>query len=66
MVADRATTLGLNRPRISHGCVNPSDITLLGSLREKGAEPKASKEEPPPSAPAEVPGGECMADRIRH
>lgn len=32
MVADRATTLGFNRPRISHGCVNPADITLLGSL----------------------------------
>lgn len=31
MVADRATTLGLNRPRISHVCVDPSGISLLGT-----------------------------------
>lgn len=35
MVADRATTLGLNRPRISHGCVNPSELTLLGGIVQK-------------------------------
>lgn len=34
MVADRETTLGRNKPRISHGCVNPSDLTLLGQLLE--------------------------------
>jgi hypothetical protein len=33
MVADRATTLGLNKPRISHGCINPADVTLLGVRR---------------------------------
>lgn len=38
MVADRDTTLGRNKPRISHGCVNPSDLTLLGILREPPAE----------------------------
>jgi hypothetical protein len=38
MVADRATTLGLNKPRISHGCVNPSDVTLLGVVAPKPVE----------------------------
>jgi hypothetical protein len=35
MVSDRATTLGLNRPRIAHGCVNPNEITLLGRISTK-------------------------------
>lgn len=38
MVADRATTLGLNKPRISHGCVSPSELTLLGIVREQNVE----------------------------
>ncbi len=38
MVADRATTLGLNKPRISHGCVSPSELTLLGIVREQKVE----------------------------
>jgi hypothetical protein len=63
MVADRATTLGFNRPRISHGCVNPSDITLLGAAapkiepaaagtpitRESPRSSRAQAEEKPPS-----------------
>jgi hypothetical protein len=32
MVADRATRLGFNRPRISHGCVNPAELSLRGGL----------------------------------
>jgi hypothetical protein len=38
MVGDRATTLGFNKPRISHGCVDPDGVTLLGTVLEKKEE----------------------------
>jgi hypothetical protein len=34
MVEDKATRLGFNRPRITHGCVDPSKLLLLGQRRE--------------------------------
>jgi hypothetical protein len=33
MVADRGTRLGFNRPKISNNCVNPANLTLLGTPR---------------------------------
>jgi hypothetical protein len=33
MVADRGTRLGFNRPKIANGCVNPANLTLLGTPR---------------------------------
>lgn len=36
MVQDRATRKGFNRPRISHGCVHPDDVVLLGARRQSG------------------------------
>jgi hypothetical protein len=32
MVADRATRLGFNRPRISQSCVDPSELSLSGGI----------------------------------
>lgn len=37
MVADRATALGRNKPRIAHECVSPASLTLLGLVRTSTA-----------------------------
>jgi hypothetical protein len=52
MVADRATTLGFNKPRISHGCVDPDGVTLLGVVAERKPE---KAENAQPAAPAASP-----------
>lgn len=30
---DKGTRMGFNRPQLSHGCLNPANLTLLGSTR---------------------------------
>lgn len=37
MVQDKATRMGLNRPRISHGYIDPAKLLLLGSFRDHEA-----------------------------
>lgn len=44
MVQDRATRLGMNRPRISHGYIDPAKLLLLGSFRDQN-QPQAGFED---------------------
>lgn len=37
MVKDPATRMGFHKPRIAHGCVNPSVLTILGKRKQESA-----------------------------